>query len=105
MTFQNSAAPLIYLRSRAITYNYKQMVQKIKRFFAEARQELRHVNWPTRGEAARLTGIVIGISIGLALFLGIFDFAFTSAVKNIVLRGTSNSESGIILTPEDIKVS
>lgn len=45
------------------------------------------MNWPTREEAIRLTAIVIGISAGLSLFLGLFDFIFTDAVKNIVLRG------------------
>ena len=63
------------------------MFDRIKKFFGEVRQELRHVNWPTREEAIRLTAIVIGISIGLALFLGLFDFIFAGAVKNIVLRG------------------
>lgn len=57
------------------------MFARIKNFFAESRQELRHVNWPTRREAARLTSIVIGISLGLALFLGFFDYLFTNAIK------------------------
>ena len=56
----------------------------IKKFFAESRQELRHVNWPTRQEAVRLTSIVIGISLGLALFLGFFDFLFTNIIKIFV---------------------
>lgn len=60
------------------------MFDKIKRFFGEARQELRHVNWPTRQEAVRLTSIVIGISIGLSLFLGAFDFLFAEMVRRLV---------------------
>jgi preprotein translocase subunit SecE len=62
------------------------MFARIKKFFSEARQELRHVNWPTRNEAARLTGIVIGISIGLAVFLGSFDYLFSFIIKNIILQ-------------------
>ena len=45
------------------------------------------MNWPTREEAMRLTALVIGISIGLALFLGLFDFIFAGVVRNIVLSG------------------
>jgi len=60
------------------------MFARIKNFFAESRQELRHVNWPTRQEAVRLTAIVIGISIGLSVFLGFFDFVFTNAIKFII---------------------
>jgi preprotein translocase subunit SecE len=56
----------------------------IKKFFAESRQELRHVNWPTRAEAVRLTSIVIGLSLGLALFLGFFDYVFTDVIKMLI---------------------
>ncbi len=61
------------------------MFGRIKKFFSESRQELRHVNWPTRNEAVRLTAIVIGISLGLALFLGGFDYLFSFLMKNFIL--------------------
>ena len=59
-------------------------MQRIKKFFRESWTELRHVNWPTRQEAARLTGIVIGMSLGLAVFLGIFDYLFTTLLKTAI---------------------
>jgi len=62
------------------------MFARIKHFFAESRQELRHVNWPTRQEATRLTAIVIGISLGLAVFLGAFDYLFTYLLRSLVAR-------------------
>ena len=62
------------------------MFARIKRFFDESRQELRHVNWPTRAEAVRLTSIVIGISLGLAAFLGFFDYLFTYIIKVFILQ-------------------
>lgn len=62
------------------------MFERITRFFAEARQELRHVNWPTRAEAIRLTSVVIGISLGLAVFLGSFDSLFTYLVRTFVVK-------------------
>lgn len=61
------------------------MFARIGKFFSEARTELRHVNWPTRQEAVRLTLIVIGISLALALFLGAFDYLFTDLIKNFIL--------------------
>ena len=60
------------------------MMQKIKHFFAESRQELRHVNWPSREEATRLTIVVIGISAALAIFLGIFDFILADAIRYLI---------------------
>ena len=62
------------------------MFARIKRFFAESRQEFRHVNWPTREEAARLTGIVIGISLGLALFLAACDYFFTYLIRTFIVK-------------------
>ena len=62
------------------------MFDRIKKFFAESRQELHHVNWPTREEAMRLTGIVIGMALGLSLFLGFFDYLFTNAIKMFIIH-------------------
>ncbi len=62
------------------------MWTRIKRFFEEARTEFRHVNWPSRAEAIRLTVIVIAIALGLALFLGFFDWLFSNLIKSFVLR-------------------
>jgi len=61
------------------------MFGKIKHFFKESEQELRHVNWPTRQEAIRLTSIVIGISLGLALFLGACDYLFVYIIKTYII--------------------
>ncbi len=61
------------------------MFGKIKHFFKESEQELRHVNWPTRQEAIRLTSIVIGIAIGLAVFLGAADYLFTYLLKTYII--------------------
>jgi preprotein translocase subunit SecE len=57
------------------------MIKRIKTFFIESWTELRHVNWPTRQEAVRLTSIVIGISLGIAVFLGAFDYLFSTILK------------------------
>lgn len=62
------------------------MVRKLKNFFKESREEFRHVNWPTRQEAIRLTSVVVGISIGLSAFLGVFDYVFTTLVKTLITR-------------------
>jgi preprotein translocase subunit SecE len=61
------------------------MWNRIKNFFEESRQEIRHVNWPTRAEAIRLTTIVICIALGMALFLGFFDWLFTNVIKSFIV--------------------
>jgi len=61
------------------------MIRKLGAFLQESRQELRRVNWPTRQETVRLTLIVIGISLGLALFLGLFDYLFTIGITRFFI--------------------
>lgn len=45
---------------------------------------MRHVTWPTRQEAVSYTLIVISISIGTGLFLGLLDFVFSSGIKQFM---------------------
>lgn len=59
-------------------------MDRIKLFFEEARTELRHVNWPTRTEAFRLTWVVVALSLILAVFLGAFDYLFTIGLEYII---------------------
>ena len=46
----------------------------IQRFFRETIGELRKVNWPTREEALRLTGLVVIVLFIMAVFLGLVDY-------------------------------
>lgn len=62
------------------------MVEKIKLFFVEARQEFNRVNWPSANETMRLTLIVIAMSIFIAAFLGAFDALFAYLLSLITIR-------------------
>ena len=54
-------------------------------YIKAVRNELTHVSWPTRAQAIAYTGLVIGISVIVALVLGGFDFLFTLGLKEILL--------------------
>jgi preprotein translocase subunit SecE len=45
----------------------------VQRFWRETRGELSKVNWPTPQEAWRLTLIVLGVLVVMAIFLGAVD--------------------------------
>ncbi len=62
------------------------MFNRLKNFFGEARQELRHVNWPTRAEAIRLSLVVVGIAVGIAVFLAFFDYLFAYFLQTFILK-------------------
>ncbi len=61
------------------------MFERINSFLQEARQEFNRINWPTFAETRRLTFIVVGISLGLAAFLGLLDFVFTQLLEKFFL--------------------
>lgn len=62
------------------------MLSRLRLFLKESRQEFRHINWPTREEAVRLTTIVIGLCLVTALFLGVFDYLFSYGLQQILHR-------------------
>ncbi|OGG53413.1 preprotein translocase subunit SecE [Candidatus Kaiserbacteria bacterium RIFCSPHIGHO2_02_FULL_55_25] len=53
-------------------------------YLKDTRGELRHVAWPTRTQTVVYTILVALISIGVALYLGLFDFLFTTGLARLV---------------------
>lgn len=53
-------------------------------YLKDTRAELNHVAWPTQTQTIVYTLFVVGISVGIALYLGFFDFLFTSSLKRVV---------------------
>lgn len=55
-------------------------------FVKEARTELAKVIWPTRSQAVRLTLVVIGVSVGIGLFIGGLDIVFVKVTELLLKR-------------------
>ncbi|MFH0864470.1 MAG: preprotein translocase subunit SecE [Candidatus Gottesmanbacteria bacterium] len=53
-------------------------------FLKEVKTELGKVIWPTRQETIKLTGVVIGVSAIVGLFLGLVDFILTKLMALII---------------------
>ena len=53
-------------------------------YFKDTRAELRHVAWPTQMQTIVYTLLVAAISLGIAAYLGLFDFLFTTGLSSIV---------------------
>jgi len=58
---------------------------KIVDYIKDTRSELKHVSWPTRKQAIVFTIIVILISVGVSLYLGVLDALFSLGLEKIVL--------------------
>jgi preprotein translocase subunit SecE len=56
----------------------------IVRYLRETRTELRKVHWPTREEAWSLTKVVMIVTVGMAVLLGVLDYLFAQELKGII---------------------
>ncbi|MDP6561742.1 MAG: preprotein translocase subunit SecE, partial [Candidatus Peribacteraceae bacterium] len=54
---------------------------QITTYFNEAVSELRHVRWPTRQQAIRLSIITIGFTAAVAVAFGGIDYVLNQIVK------------------------
>jgi preprotein translocase subunit SecE len=53
-------------------------------FFKNVKGEMSHVVWPTRKQTIVFTIVVILISIGIAYYMGLFDYIFTQLLGEII---------------------
>ena len=58
----------------------------IGQFLSEVRSELRKVVWPSRNEGAKLTALVVGISVAIGVLLGAIDFTFAELFRFLLQR-------------------
>ena len=82
---KNNSAALTKVKKSSVQFG-----QPKKRRFAfviDIYNELKKVIWPTRQETIRLTLIVIGICLIMALILGLLDFGFAELVAKVFLGG------------------
>ena len=61
-------------------------MNKLWTFVKEARAELRKVNWPTREQTIKFTGVVIGMSLAVAIFLGSLDYLFEYLSRTFIVK-------------------
>jgi len=53
-------------------------------YIKETKAELKHVSWPTRSQAFAFTILVIVLSITTAIYLGVFDYIFTTILQKVI---------------------
>ncbi len=55
-------------------------MERITQYINDALEELRHVRWPTRQQAVRLSAIVLGFTALSAAIFGLIDYGFSEAL-------------------------
>ncbi len=61
-------------------------MNKLTSYIQESIAEMKKVTWPTKKETRNYTILVIAISIGVALFLGLLDYIFTTGFELIITK-------------------
>ena len=54
------------------------------KYLKDTRAELRKVTWPTRDETRTLTGIIVAVTVAMAIFLGLLDYIFQIVSAGII---------------------
>lgn len=60
------------------------LITKIKTYLKESIVEMKKVVWPTKKQTTTYTLIVIGLSLGIAVFFGILDYVFNLGLEKII---------------------
>ena len=61
-------------------------MNKITSYIKGAIEEMKKVTWPTRKETYHYTMLIIGISVGTALFLGLLDYLFSMGIQTLLFN-------------------
>jgi len=56
----------------------------INTFFQDVTSEFKRVSWPSRQSTLQSTGVVLVVTLAVAVFLGVVDLGLASAVKQII---------------------
>ncbi len=87
MTERSSdAVPLLWSQKLLRGWLFKIMMGRIQKYFVESWSELKKVNWPTRQQTTHLTIVVVGLSLGVAVFLGVLDILFAYGLSYLIVR-------------------
>jgi preprotein translocase subunit SecE len=62
------------------------MLSKLFNYLEASRSELKKVTWPTKKETANHTLLVIGVSLGVAVFLGVVDWLLAVVLEGLIRR-------------------
>ena len=58
--------------------------RNFRNFITDVTSEFKRVSWPTRQATLQSTGVVLVVTIAVAIFLGVVDVGLSSAVKMII---------------------
>ena len=61
-------------------------MNKLTNYIKESVGEMKKVVWPSKKQTTTYTVVVIGMSIGIALFFGILDYVFNLGLEQLITK-------------------
>ena len=61
-------------------------IEKIKNYFLGSYAEMQKVTWPTKNQTINYSLVVIGLSLGVAIFFGIMDYFLNYGITFLLNR-------------------
>ena len=61
-----------------------EIAKTIKQYFIGSYQELKKVTWPTKKQTWYYSLLVIGMSIGMAVFFSLLDYIFNWGFETLI---------------------
>jgi len=58
----------------------------IKDYFVSSYAEMKKVSWPTKKQTINYSLLVIGLSVGMAIFFAVLDYIFSRGIEKIITR-------------------
>jgi len=62
------------------------IVESTKTYLMGSYAEMRKVTWPTKQQTINYSLLVVGLSIGTALFFVVLDYFFSLGIEQIITR-------------------
>jgi len=56
-------------------------MSKLTDYIRDTKSEMKHVSWPTKNQTINFTVVVIGVSVLVAVLLGIFDYLYQTILS------------------------
>jgi preprotein translocase subunit SecE len=60
------------------------IVQSLTTYLRGSVEEARKVSWPTKKQTITYSGIVIGLTVGMAIFFGAIDYALNLGLGSLL---------------------
>lgn len=78
---------MIYMKQRSKTSTKKKTAAPGYRFFTDIISEMKKVTWLSRQELLYLSGLVLLVTVVMAIILGVLDYGFVRLVNDVFIGG------------------